>query len=223
MNRAQVPLFTHQGCIALGELVRRDRTLRFGSLEKLQQRLAELGVEVSESTLQRLERPQLGKQPSWEVVNAIAWLGFVRNPLTGRSFTTTELMLIACEWIDPQTGKLIHQGDIMPADNEFLRLVREQYPTEAALLAASELSEEEVAVIFEGGNPDTVALGFLADVLYKDRTAGIKWTTDELAEMCDRVYGVLHNDNDELSPNNNPPTPEAQEEHHEHHVGNGCS
>jgi hypothetical protein len=212
--RAEIPTFSDAGCVALGELIRRDRLARFGSLEKLQARLAELGVKVSETTLQRLEKPPIGKRPDWEVLNAIAYLGFVVNPSAKRPFTTDELILVACEWMN-SNGQILKQGASMTnIDNEFLQLLRSQFPTPYDLANASKLKLEEAIQIFAGKNPTTVEVGFLAQVFFKKN--GDRWGEDELAEFCDSIYEPEFAEE-------NPPTHETQEDHHEHEIGNGCS
>ncbi|WP_348229624.1 helix-turn-helix domain-containing protein [Trichocoleus desertorum] len=61
-------------------------------------------VDFPEATTRRLEKGQIDR-PQWDLVNAIALLGIIRSPLTDLPFTANELMLIACEVIDSQTGQ----------------------------------------------------------------------------------------------------------------------
>lgn len=215
-SRAEIPTFSDTGCVALGELIRRDRVARFGgSLEKLKDKLAEIGLKTSETTLQRLEKPPIGKRPDWEVLNAIAYLGFVVNPTAKRPFTTDELILIACEWMDTE-GQVLKKGASMTRpDNEFLRLLRSQFPTPYELAKKSRLTTEEAIEVFNSKDPpDTVQLGFIAQVLRKPD--GGRWIdVDELADFCDRAYGIVE------PVAENPPAHEEQEDHHE--IGNGCS
>lgn len=214
MNRhcPEIPVFSDSGCVALGELIRRDRMARFGSLEKLQAKLASLGVKVGETTLQRLEKPQPGKRPSWEVLNAIAYLGFVVNPAAKRPFTTDELILVACGWLSVN-GKKLKGATMANLDNEFLRILRSQFPTPYDLASASQLTTEEAIGIYAGKNPDNVEVGFLAEVLFHED--GRRWEFEELAELCDRIYDP------EPTETENPPAPEGQEDRHQ--VGNGTA
>jgi hypothetical protein len=221
------PVFTGNGVRLLGRLIREARESQDPKLtiHQLRDWLIQTSVQASYGTLQGLERPREGYEPSWQLINAIARLGFVKNPVTDRPWTTTELMLIACEWIDPRSGKLINQGFSMTADNEFVRLVRQQFPTEAELVAASGMTEEEAAGIFRGEYPEIPALGFLADVLLKDPLdpAGPKWTTDELADLCYSIYDPRALAGEQIiqpTENNNPSTAEQQRDRH---VGNGAS
>jgi hypothetical protein len=210
-DRAEIPIFTDAGCVALGELIRRDRMARFGTLEKLDNRLKRLGLKTSETTLQRLEKPQPGKRPDWEVLNAIAYLGFVVNPQARRPFTTEELILIACEWIGVD-GQILRGATMTNPDNEFIRMLRSQFPTPYDLAQVSRLTPEEAIEIYAGKNPNNVELGFLVNVLVRDDNR--KWQFEELAEFCDRIY-------EPQLAEENPPAPEEQEDHHQ--VGNGYS
>jgi hypothetical protein len=114
----QFPIFTGNGVRLLGKVIREARESRNPklTLQQLQDWLLKCGVKVSYGTLQGLERPREGYEPSWQLINAIALLAFVKNPATANPFTTTELMLIACEWIDPLTGGHIRKGE--PLDVE---------------------------------------------------------------------------------------------------------
>ena len=71
-------------------------------------------------------------------------------------------------------------------DNEFLNLVRSQFPTPASLANGSALTLEEAEEIFAGKDPSVVELGFLAAKLKK--FSGINWSIEELDDICDRVY-----------------------------------
>lgn len=76
----------------------------------------------------------------------------------------------------------------MPIErNEFLELIRDRFPTASSLAEGSGLTLEEAEGIFAGKNPDVIELGFLSSVLKKHNDA--RWSTEELIEMCDRVYG----------------------------------
>ena len=211
-----LPVFTDYGVRLLGRTIREAREAQQPKLTLLVllDRLESVGVKTSYGTLQTLEKPKDGYHPDWEIINAIAFLGFIINPASGMPFTANELMLIACEWLDPRTGQTKQGSTIMTAEqpNEFVRMVQQQYPTPAELAAASGLSEEEADALYQGQPPGVVLLGLIAPILEKE--GGGSWRTEELQEFRDRVWGLVPK-------NENPPVSKEQEDGHQ--VGNGSA
>ena len=97
--RTRNPRFTEQGVRKLGQMIRAARQSKGWSLEYFAN-----VIDFPEATTRRLEKGQIDR-PHWDLVNAIALLGIICNPSTELPFTANELMLIACEVIDSQTGQ----------------------------------------------------------------------------------------------------------------------
>nr|WP_290224018.1 helix-turn-helix transcriptional regulator [Trichocoleus desertorum] len=97
--RTRNPRFSEQGVRRLGQMIRAARKSKGWSLEYFAN-----VIDFTEATTRRLEKGQIDR-PQWDLVNAIALLGIIRNPATDLPFTANELMLIACEVIDSQTGQ----------------------------------------------------------------------------------------------------------------------
>lgn len=97
--------FTRLGVIRLGSLVRQAIERQGWTQQELVNRLAEMGHISSDWAVSRLTGGRNDK-PDTMLVLTIADMEIVKNPSTGKPYSFRELMLIACEAIDPATGEL---------------------------------------------------------------------------------------------------------------------
>lgn len=95
--------FTRLGVLRLGELIRQSVEVQGWTQQELVGRLAEMGHVSSDWAVSRLLGGRNDK-PDAMMVLTIADMGFVKKP-SGEPYSFRELMLIACEEIDPTTGE----------------------------------------------------------------------------------------------------------------------
>lgn len=95
--------FTRIGVIRLGELVRQSIEAQGWTQQELVSRLAEMGHISSDWAVSRFLGGKNDK-PDAMLVLTIADMEIVKKP-SGEPYSFRELMLIACEAIDPATGQ----------------------------------------------------------------------------------------------------------------------
>lgn len=98
--------FTRLGALRLGEVIGQAIEAQGWTQLELVGKLAQLGHISSEWAISRLVGGKNDK-PDAMLVLTIADMEFVKNPSTGEPYSFRELMLIACEAIDPITGELL--------------------------------------------------------------------------------------------------------------------
>lgn len=96
--------FTRLGVLRLGEVIRRAVEENGWTQQELVVRLGEMGHLSSDWAVSRLLGGRNDK-PDAMMVLTIADMGIVKKPGTEEPYTFRELMLIACEAIDPATGQ----------------------------------------------------------------------------------------------------------------------
>lgn len=100
---------TVTGWRILGALIKQARESAGYSLRDFSALIESVvGVPIGASTLSTLERG--GSSSSWNTIAAIAATEIVKSP-DGHPYDTRELFMIACEKLNPQTGKIIDGAD----------------------------------------------------------------------------------------------------------------
>lgn len=96
--------FTRLGVIHLGDLVRAALDEQGWDQKTLTQKLNERGHITSEWNVSRFLNGKTDK-PDGTLILTLAEMEICRNPSTSQPYSVRDLMLIACEEIDPKTGK----------------------------------------------------------------------------------------------------------------------
>ncbi|WNZ23090.1 hypothetical protein HJG54_09605 [Leptolyngbya sp. NK1-12] len=96
--------FTRLGVINLGNVTRKALEEQGWDQKTFMQKLAEQGHISNEWSISRFLNGKTDK-PDGTMIMTLADLEICRNPATGQPYSFRELMLIACEELDPQTGQ----------------------------------------------------------------------------------------------------------------------
>lgn len=102
--------FTRIGVLRLGQLIRESIEAQGWTQQDLMAKMAEMGYIADRSAVSRMLGGKMDK-PDGAMVLTIADMGITKKP-SGEPYSFRELMLIACESVDPATGEQISNGRI---------------------------------------------------------------------------------------------------------------